>query len=887
MKTKLFTLLTLLLCLGSSEVWGADSTPTFAQPTATLDLQASGLSTTLSGISWNSREGNVLKAYELTSDYLVFPLQTLGYTCPSWCVKENFNNNKGTWSASDPFKADSYFFSSTGDKNNTIKVTTTRPVAVKVTNCEGAYVYGATGTNYSVLNVYEVTNNTDAYNTFQKVKTANTNTNAVASVTGLTASKTYIIEVIGSTTSNANAYAIALNRAALSTQPTINTQPTSASYEAGDSPSSLSVSAIASDGALRYQWYKNTDGDTTGKEEDEIKDATSATLASANISTVSAGTYYYYCIVSDSNGSSTSDKATITVLDVIAPIISYASATNTVTITCAGSGTIYYTLDNSTPTSLSNEYSAPFVLTDASTVRAVAKKGENYSTVTFSNCYVNHSSSALAVLGHGGGTSAAGTWTSKNGDFKLTSSNSSSVDYYTIFTNSDAFKLNATNNYTLKVSDDIKVTSIKVVGISRADATYDATLALSEENKSISFSPASATFEKGTFVKTVEYTPASDLEYGAEILLTTGGNQFGAYIEVYGEKRTSPTAGNYIIAATWDFSTSAAQSASGSIGTSGSYVLKATNGKSTITYVGGSSDTYDSTNGYLKHGGSSSDTRYFILPITSDGTLGVTTKTNNGAFTIKKAANTTTTWKNATAFDPVVTITTTADGTEVTGLITYDANNPYLIIGFSNKLYTQKITWTPSVESVTLTTSTNMDGWRAFNPDGQGYTLDANTTAYIITGDKSDNKITLTKLAGPSGDIPGNTCVLLHTSSSVDSYKMTLTKKTVAAYSGDENKLKASSGQLSGVYRLGYGADEIAFYPYSGTPATGTVYLDVSSAEARALNIVFDDEETTGVAEVRQQIEGVKGNFFDLQGRKVAQPTKGLYIVNGRKVLIK
>jgi hypothetical protein len=27
--------------------------------------------------------------------------------------------------------------------------------------------------------------------------------------------------------------------------------------------------------------------------------------------------------------------------------------------------------------------------------------------------------------------------------------------------------------------------------------------------------------------------------------------------------------------------------------------------------------------------------------------------------------------------------------------------------------------------------------------------------------------------------------------------------------------------------------------------------------------------------------------YFDLQGRKVAQPQKGLYIVNGKKVVIK
>lgn len=57
------------------------------------------------------------------------------------------------------------------------------------------------------------------------------------------------------------------------------------------------------------------------------------------------------------------------------------------------------------------------------------------------------------------------------------------------------------------------------------------------------------------------------------------------------------------------------------------------------------------------------------------------------------------------------------------------------------------------------------------------------------------------------------------------------------------------------------------------------------SAAARSLQIVFDDE-TTGVSSVNS--EQIKDNsFFDLQGRKVAQPTKGLFIINGKKVIMK
>lgn len=44
---------------------------------------------------------------------------------------------------------------------------------------------------------------------------------------------------------------------------------------------------------------------------------------------------------------------------------------------------------------------------------------------------------------------------------------------------------------------------------------------------------------------------------------------------------------------------------------------------------------------------------------------------------------------------------------------------------------------------------------------------------------------------------------------------------------------------------------------------------------------------TTGLNEVRVQKKDVRGEYFDLQGRKVTNPTKGLYIVNGKKVIVK
>ena len=87
-----------------------------------------------------------------------------------------------------------------------------------------------------------------------------------------------------------------------------------------------------------------------------------------------------------------------------------------------------------------------------------------------------------------------------------------------------------------------------------------------------------------------------------------------------------------------------------------------------------------------------------------------------------------------------------------------------------------------------------------------------------------------------------------------------------------------------GVYD--YVLKDAQFYHASaGTLAQGKAYLHLDAApSAPVLNIDFGG--TTGINEV--QGSGVKVNgYYDLQGRRVAQPTKGLYIVNGKKFVIK
>ena len=55
-------------------------------------------------------------------------------------------------------------------------------------------------------------------------------------------------------------------------------------------------------------------------------------------------------------------------------------------------------------------------------------------------------------------------------------------------------------------------------------------------------------------------------------------------------------------------------------------------------------------------------------------------------------------------------------------------------------------------------------------------------------------------------------------------------------------------------------------------------------ASAKSLNVVFD--ETTGISTL-ERIVIDNDAWYDLQGRRVAQPTKGIYIHNGKKIFVK
>jgi hypothetical protein len=86
-------------------------------------------------------------------------------------------------------------------------------------------------------------------------------------------------------------------------------------------------------------------------------------------------------------------------------------------------------------------------------------------------------------------------------------------------------------------------------------------------------------------------------------------------------------------------------------------------------------------------------------------------------------------------------------------------------------------------------------------------------------------------------------------------------------------------------YVLGKKSGVVGFYKANGATVTSDkAYLQTTLGSAARIDINFDD--ATAIEAVKaQNVEN--GQFFNLAGQRVAQPTKGLYIVNGKKVIIK
>ena len=204
----------------------------------------------------------------------------------------------------------------------------------------------------------------------------------------------------------------------------------------------------------------------------------------------------------------------------------------------------------------------------------------------------------------------------------------------------------------------------------------------------------------------------------------------------------------------------------------------------------------------------------------------------------------------------------------------------------SNNIYIGNVYFAKGAATVSITPTYNKTTY--VTTTALNFTAVDGLDAYVATSANASS-VTMTKVEDP---VPAGTPLLLIGTAGTTYNVPVVTTASAPA----ENLLCAGDGTtvIGGTSRYDYilYTDGLFYRANEGALAAGKAYLhlDAAPAGARSLNIVFDDEEVTSISEelrVKSEKSVPAAGVFDLQGRKVAQPQKGLYIVNGKKVVIK
>ena len=198
-------------------------------------------------------------------------------------------------------------------------------------------------------------------------------------------------------------------------------------------------------------------------------------------------------------------------------------------------------------------------------------------------------------------------------------------------------------------------------------------------------------------------------------------------------------------------------------------------------------------------------------------------------------------------------------------------------------------------------------GYISYYLGTENFLVPAGCTAYIITGVTPSGSITtpdqaVVKAFGAGKIIPKQTGFILQgTPNTTVEYQANVTG-TEENVTGNLLVGTATEQEISGAgykyYIFSASGDQgLGFYK-QGTRQGASIKLKphraglrLSESIGRAKSLIFDfdaarrEAETTGIRSVRPEMQRRDNAVYDLQGRRVVNPTHGIYIINGKKII--
>lgn len=227
---------------------------------------------------------------------------------------------------------------------------------------------------------------------------------------------------------------------------------------------------------------------------------------------------------------------------------------------------------------------------------------------------------------------------------------------------------------------------------------------------------------------------------------------------------------------------------------------------------------------------------------------------------------------------------------ELTATLTGTFSQFYLWVtdnlGFNSIKVTYNIvSYSDYSTSVTVPATITSAEYATFHSD---YAVDFSGTGIkAYTATDGESSVTLNEIT--SGQVPAGTPVVLYKENANGSAINVPVIASAEAITST-NDLSVSTGtDVANMYVLSNGTNGVGFYPWSKNTedlAAGKVYLQAKASYGSRAFLGFDSE-AQGISATLNNNETINNVVFDLQGRRVAKPAKGLYIMDGRKVMVK
>lgn len=260
--------------------------------------------------------------------------------------------------------------------------------------------------------------------------------------------------------------------------------------------------------------------------------------------------------------------------------------------------------------------------------------------------------------------------------------------------------------------------------------------------------------------------------------------------------------------------------------------------------------------------------------------------------------------KNATTTTATLSFAATKNGSAVksaggtaTNTIVIDLSKEeenystgYITSSGGARIWDITVTYIPTDINVSISSAkyATFSDHLARNFSGKGIT--------VYTAKSDGTKVNLTEVE--DGIVPANKGVVLYSASELNNVAIPVATTDPSNYDDANNELVginvrtlvAKTASTKTNYILSNEASGVGFYLAADDGAylpAHRAYLSTTSPATSRSFLGFDDE-TTGIESIDVSTENtnVAREYYNLNGQRVTTPTKGLYIVNGKKVII-